>query len=402
MNLKLIGGILLVIGTTIGGGMLALPVVVCQCGFFGAMLMLFLCWAIMSFCAFLILEVNLWLPPDTNLISMAKKTLGKPGEIVAWFSFLLLLYCLLAAYISGGTDVLQNLVAPLGLKLPSSIAALIFVGLFGAIVYQGIQAIDFVNRGLMTAKLLAYVLLVSFIVPHVSVEHLRHNNSYYLLSMVTVMLTSYGFATIVPSLRSYFNSDVKQLRKVMLIGSLIPLACYIIWVAAILGEIPLTGQYGLLEILSSGHTSSALTTALNYHLENSWIDSFANVFTSVCVTTSFLGVALCMTDFLADGFNIKKVGKGKLGLAIAALLPPLAMVFFYPNIFIIGLSYAGILCVILLVLLPVLMAWSGRYQKNLATVGDYEVFGGKLSLIILGLTGVFLIGLGITQELFIV
>lgn len=402
MNLKLIGGILLVIGTTIGGGMLALPVAVCQCGFFGAMLMLFLCWAIMSFCAFLILEVNLWLPPDTNLISMAKKTLGKSGEVVAWFSYLLLLYCLLAAYISGGTDVLQNLVEPLGIKLSSPVAAILFTGIFGFIVYQGIRAIDYVNRGLMAAKLLAYVLLVSFIVPHVSVEHLRYNNYHYMLSMVTVMLTSYGFATIVPSLRTYFNSDVKQLRKVMLIGSLIPLGCYIIWVTAILGEIPLTGQHGLLDILSSGHTTSALTTALNYHLENSWIDSFAHVFTSVCVTTSFLGVALCMTDFLADGFKIKKIGKGKLTLAAGALLPPLAIIFFYPNIFIIGLSYAGILCVILLVLMPVAMAWSGRYQKNLSAVNGYQVFGGKLPLVVLGLTGIFLVGLGIVQELHLV
>lgn len=399
MNLKLIGGILLVIGTTIGGGMLALPVATAQSGFGGAMLMLFGCWAVMTFCAFLILEVNLWLPADTNLISMAKSTLGKPGEIVAWLSYLLLLYCLLAAYISGGTDVTHSLLLPLGIDLPSWAASLIFVVAFGLIVCQGIRTIDFVNRGLMAAKLVAYVLLVAFITPHINIEKLRYSDHHYLLSMVTVMITSYGFATIVPSLRSYFNSDVQQLRKVVLIGSFIPLICYSVWVASILGEIPLTGKNSLLEILSSGHTTSALTAALNYYLANSLIDKFASVFTSVCVTTSFLGVALCMTDFLADGLRITKEGRGKLALAVATFVPPLAMTLFYPNLFIVCLGYAGILCVILLMLLPVLMTWRGRYMMPLAVDAPYQVIGGKLPLVILGATSIFLIGLGIAQSL---
>ena len=69
MNSKLLGGVLLIVGTTIGAGMLALPVATAQLGFWTSVGMLIGCWGIMTLCAFLFLEVNLWLPPNTNLIS---------------------------------------------------------------------------------------------------------------------------------------------------------------------------------------------------------------------------------------------------------------------------------------------------------------------------------------------
>ena len=59
MNNKLIGGILLIIGTSIGGGMLVLPIATAQLGFINALIFLVLCWAIMTAAALLILEVNL-------------------------------------------------------------------------------------------------------------------------------------------------------------------------------------------------------------------------------------------------------------------------------------------------------------------------------------------------------
>src|SRR5687767_12890429 len=102
MNTKLIGGILLIVGTAIGGGMLALPIAASQMGFVYSSLMLLVCWVIMTFSAFLVLEVNLWLPANSNIISMAKVTLGKSGQAVAWVTYLLLFYSLIAAYMAGG------------------------------------------------------------------------------------------------------------------------------------------------------------------------------------------------------------------------------------------------------------------------------------------------------------
>src|SRR4051812_46713812 len=97
---KMLGGVFLIIGTCVGAGILALPITAASSGFFYSTLLLITCWAIVTYCAFLILEVNLWLPANNNIISMAKSTLGRAGAGVAWLSYLLLFYCVLAAYIS--------------------------------------------------------------------------------------------------------------------------------------------------------------------------------------------------------------------------------------------------------------------------------------------------------------
>src|SRR5436190_7097788 len=117
MNSRFVGGILLITGTSIGGGMLALPVANAATGLWQSSLYLLLCWAIMTLGALFILEANLYLPPGKHMVSMAAATLGTPGLLVAWTSYIFLLYTLLSAYISGGSDVLGSLLLSLGISL---------------------------------------------------------------------------------------------------------------------------------------------------------------------------------------------------------------------------------------------------------------------------------------------
>jgi tyrosine-specific transport protein len=134
----------------------------------------------------------------------------------------------------------------------------------------------------------------------------------------------------------------------------------------------------MLAILKSPQPTTSLVQSLNLYLQNSWVTTAAHLFTSICVATSFLGVSLCLWDFLADGLRIPKTSSGKLINAVATFLPPLIIVLFYPSAFIICLSYGGIFCVILLVMLPAFMAWRGRYKYLIA--GKYQVSGGKSAL----------------------
>ncbi len=389
MNSKIIGGILLIVGTSIGGGMLALPIATAQAGFIGALVLILGAWLFMTLGALLILEVNLWFPEDSNLVSMVRHTLGRPAEIIAWVCYLLLLYSLLAAYIAGGSDIFSLFFYKLNFNLPDWVTAFIFAVFWGAIVSCGIKTIDIVNRILMFVKMTSLFGLLAFIIPHTHVVTLATIHSAYLVGAITVVITSFGFATIVPSLRSYFDSDIKILRRIVIYGSMVPLLCYIAWVGAIMGEIPVKGAYGLLAIINSQHTTAMLTQSLIIFLKNSRVSDLASTFTSICVITSFLGVALCLSDFLADGFNLKKTGVSKAGLYLLTFVPPFLLVVIDPGLFLAGLSYAGVFCVILLALLPALMAWKGRYQMGLKS--DYQVTGGKFLLSILVLISILII-----------
>ncbi len=393
MKAKMLGGILLIVGTTIGGGMLALPIVTAQAGFWGSLFLLTTSWMVMTYCAFLLLEVNLWLPMNSNIILMAKKTLGTAGQFVAWFCYLLLFYCLLAAYISGGSDILHGLIKALGFNISVQLDDIVFTILLGAVVYSGLRSIDHVNRWLMLIKLSAFFFLILFIVPHIDVSRYSNGEIKYLVPAITVVMTSYGFATIIPSLRVYFNNDVAILRKVILIGSLIPLVCYILWVGAIFGGIPFEGEHGILSFVGTDHSTLALTQALIFHLKSSWITTLTRIFTSVCVATSFLGVSLCVVDFFADGFKLEKTGKGKVFLHLVTFIPPLIIALFYPGAFIVGLSYAGICLAILIIFLPALMVWVGRYHKNIKA--DYRVIGGKVPLVGMMIVAIIVIAQGL-------
>lgn len=386
---KFIGGILLIVGTSIGGGMLALPVSTAEVGFTNSIFFLILCWLIMTVGALLILEVNLRLPAGSNMVSMARKTLGLPGQIIAWITYLLLLYTLLAAYISGGSDVLNSLLQKAHLNVPSWLTSLLFTAIFSLVVYGGIRSVDYVNRGLMFGKLGVYLLLVVIISPHIDTTSLRGGSMKAITGSLMVLVTSFGFASIVPSLREYFHDDVHSLRKVILLGSLIPLSCYILWMAVIMGVVQRDGAGGLISLMTNEHAISGLTNSLSTAVNNQWITGFFNFFTSICMVTAFLGVSIGLFDFLADGLSLKKKGlQGKSTLALT-FTPPLAVVLFNPGIYLHAFRYAGLCCVVLLLLLPALMTWRARQVDPEG--GIWIVPGGNLSLGLVALSAVFLL-----------
>lgn len=375
MRARFIGGILLIVGTSIGGGMLALPVANAATGFWQSSAYLLLGWFFMTLGAFFILEVNLYLPPGKNMISMAATTLGTPGLITAWLSYILLLYSLLSAYISGGADVMGGLLNMSGISLPSWFLSILFTLLFGIIVYGGIRQVDLLNRVLMFVKLTVYFLLVVLIAPHIRPSNFQGGDYQQISSSIMILLTSYGFAIIVPNLREYFNDDLRTLRKLIFIGSLIPLVCYLAWDAVIMGAISRTGDQSLMSLISSPHTTSTLAMILTKTVNNSLISSCFNLFTSICMLTAFLGVSLCLISFLADGLGMSQYGTQGFIIFLLTFFPPLLIVIYYPGAYLHALSYAGYFCVILLLLLPALMSYYGR--KQYATT--FIVPGGRWS-----------------------
>jgi tyrosine-specific transport protein len=366
MNSKLFGGILLVTGTTIGAGMLALPAATAQLGFLGSLVLLFSGWLVMLTCAFLFLEVNLWLPPNTNIISMAGATLGRGGQAVAWLVYLLLMYSIISAYTSGGADIFGYILGTAGIPISKQTAALVFTALFGVVVYFGIRIVDYVNRCLMFGKMGSFLVLALLIAPFISLSFLSEGEFKHILSpsSITVTALAFGNLIIIPSLRTYFADDIVSLRKAIFVGTLIPLICYVAWDMVILGVIPLEGAHGFNKILESNDTNSSLLAAITFILNKDSITLFAKFFTSICMATSFLSLSLSLSDFLADGFRVKKSGLGGILVFSVTFLPPLIAVLYFPDMFMRGLTYGGVCCLILMVLLPALMAWRGRGQLS--------------------------------------
>lgn len=393
---RLIGGILLVSGTTIGAGMLALPIVTGFSGFWPSVLFLIAYWFYMTFTAFLMLEVNLWMEEHANLITMAKKTLGQGGKVLAWIIYLFLLYTLTTAYLAGGGPILLEAFQTLtGWEFPSWLAPFPLLLVFGFFVYQGAHSVDYVNRVFVVGLVISYLLMVIFLTPHVKEVLLRHVDWSAIWMAVSIVSVSFGFHIIIPTLTDYLHRNVQQLKLVIIIGSLIPLFVYISWELLTLGIIPLQGHAGLIEGYQKGTDGATL---LGMFLKKTNLGLLARLFSLCAIITSFLGVSLSLRDFLSDGLRIPKTRKGRLALYFLTFIPPLLFTLTDPRAFLNALDYAGAFGVVtLLGLFPVLMVWKGRYVQH--RTGEFRTPGGRLALIIALIISFVVIGLEIANKL---
>jgi tyrosine-specific transport protein len=388
---KVVGSALLIAGTQIGAGMLALPISTGATGFFNALLLFICSFLFMLVSLFLLLEANLFSKKkETNLISMVRERLGAAGQLVAWFSFLFLLYAVAAAYLSaGGALINAAIIKVTGLSVGDSFGVWLFLLVFGFLVVFGTKGIDWVNRICVIGLFVCFSSLVFFVTPKVNVSNFSEGNTRYLWATIPVVILSFTSHIIVPSLKTYLGGNIKNLKKALLWGSIIPLIFYLLWEFLIFGLLPMTGKYGLAQIATATHPVSALTEALHQYLKVTWIPLIVGLFSFFALLTSFFGVSLSLYDFLADGFRIKKTAGGKTVLLSAMFIVPLFFALFFPQGFLIALGYAGVFVAILYGILPPIMVWHGRYIEKKQE--HFKVFGGKPLLILMITGSIFII-----------
>ncbi|MBU0744814.1 MAG: tyrosine-specific transport protein [Gammaproteobacteria bacterium] len=392
---KIAGSVLIVIGTCIGGGILALPMLSAASGILMSSILLIGIWLLMTLTALLVLEVNLYCPNESNSFgAMAYKTLGKTGQIITWITWLLLLYALLAAYTSGATVLLKNLFFTAGnINLPMWLTAALFICTLGGMVFWSTKAVDHTNRFLMTFKGLLLVSSIALLLPYINLsdtlfnQDIYHNK--YLGIAAPIFLFSFGFHIVIPSLRSYIGDKRKELRLIILCGSSIPLIIYLLWLLATLGTVPLDGATNSFDaIKQNGDSIDGLINAISSIINNKWVTASITGFSNISVTTSFLGVSLSLFDFLADGCKRANTRFGRLQTALITFIPPLIFTLYYPKGFIMALEYAAFFVAILLVILPAMMAYKLRQEKDLLAAN--KILFNKFLLIGIILAGVVL------------
>jgi tyrosine-specific transport protein len=387
-----LGGTLLIAGTMVGVGMLALPVATGEGGFIPAAVIYILCWLFMLCTGLLLLEVCTWMPKDSNLITMAQRLLGPVGKDICWIVYLFLFITVMIAHVLGGGAVLNEIT---GGNIPSWLAMVLYVVIFSPVVYLGTKWVDRLNITLMIGVAASYFLFIAVSYDHVDVNLLTRSNWSKAWLALPVLFTAFTFQVIIPTLMTYMQRDVKKVRLSIILGTSIPLFVYLVWEFLILGIVPAEGPNGLMEAVKKGWNA---VTPLKELIQSPIVFAIGKSFAFFTMTTSYIALSLAYLDFLADGLKVQKKGLKKVLLCLAVFIPPTFVAMTYPHIFIIALSYAGgFSCAILFGLFPPLMVWIGRYIKKY----DYHplVPGGKTFLAILILFVLVELGIEITQEI---
>jgi tyrosine-specific transport protein len=353
---KTLSAALLIGGTCIGGGMLALPVETGLAGFFLSAISMLLTCAFMMSTGFLIIEANLWEKTGAHIFTMASDLLGRAGKYTTLIFYLFISYASLIAYITGGADILF---AQLG---STFVSLMLFTLLFGALLYFSASVIGRINAILVFGLFISYFALVFLGLSEVKLKLLKVIHFKPILLTFPLMLTIFSFQTMLPSLSSFLGRNGQRLRRAVFFGLLMAFLIYFIWELIVLGSIPIDGAHGLKEAYLTGQSA---TTSFRYFLGSKWVVTMADFFAFFAIVTSFLGIGLGLFDFLFDVVKVERNPISKLGILLLILVPSLLCSFYIPNAFILMLDISGGFGdAVLNGIIPILMVFVGRYRKG--------------------------------------
>lgn len=377
-NSKIFGGTMLIAGTSIGAAMLAMPIMTGLFGFLGTSLILIACWLFMYWTATLILEASLQFDDKASYFSMARASLGSAGSVITWVMFLLFFYALVAAYLSGsGHIVIDAMFGFLDVEMPAFVNVLPLLMLFSPFIYFGLSIVDHLNRYLMAAMIIAFVLIIVWLVPRVALDNLLYVDAKFSLLSFSVVVTSFGYHVIIPTIANYLDRDVKSIKRCLFYGSFIPLMIYFLWEFAILGAVSVAGPQGLAQAYI---TDEPLAKLLRNQVHNDFIAALTRGFSILAIITSFLGVSQGLFDFLKDALNAERSRQRRIFAFILTFVPPVIFIVIFERGFIALLEYAGALVSIILGIIPILIVWKLRRAQR--TQIEYRAAGGYFALIL--------------------
>ncbi|MDH5886578.1 amino acid permease [Vibrio splendidus] len=375
----MMGSSLIIAGTALGAGMLAIPMVLAQFGLlYGTLLMVLICFGT-TYAALLLLEATIKAGGGLGLNSIARKTLGKQGQLLTNGLLYALLICLLMAYILGAGDLLSKLLSNFGVELTATTSQVVFTLLAGAVVASGTGVIDKLNRALFFVMLASLFATMVFLAPSMTQENLMQVTSHDHVDLIktsAILFTSFGFMVVIPTLVSYNHEATdKQLRNMVIVGSLIPLVCYLCWLFAVVGNLSE-------EQFRSFKNVSDLMAA--FEAQSPWVGNVLSTFTGLALLTSFFGVAMSLFNQNKDMFNQNTT----VTYCISFILP-LAGSLLAADKFLQVLNYAGIILVFLAVFVPLVMVHKQRFMK--VAEDRYSAEGGRPMMLFSLLFGCFLL-----------
>ncbi|HGJ5874054.1 MAG TPA: tryptophan permease [Arsenophonus apicola] len=373
----LLGGAMIIAGTTVGAGMFSIPIVTSGVWFTGSIILLVYTWACMFFSGLMILEANMNYPCGASFHTMVKDLLGARWNLLNSISITFVLYILTYAYISaGGSIITHNLNQFIPIKHP--VAGLLFSLLIAFVVWLSTKAVDRLSTILIGGMVITFIMSVSGMFNSVSSTILFNKNSLdtdylpYAFIALPYLLTSFGFHGNVPGLVKYYHKESKAVVRSLLYGTLIALVIYILWQYAIQGNISRTA---FKQIMTEGGNVDSLLKQMNHSINNNIVKQCLNLFSYMALASSFLGVTLGLFDFIADFFKFKDNNRGRLKSALITFIPPTLFALYYPDGFIHAIGFAGLAATIWAVIVPAMMAKASRKKFPQAA---YHAPGGDL------------------------
>ncbi|XP_070031199.1 uncharacterized protein [Nicotiana tomentosiformis] len=374
------GAVALIIGTSIGSGILALPQKTSPAGIIPSSIAMTMCWAFLLVEALLLVEINVGLLKKNkvkfegnkleiiSIRTMAQETLGEWGGLFATLTYVFLGYTSMTAYISKSGEILCHLI-----NLPESVLGFFFTSLFTILIsVGGTKATDQVNQWL-TALMIGLLVSIEVLTSVYGGWSGDAGSSDWgkVPPMIPMLIFSLVYHDLAPVLCAYLEGDLKRIRASVLIGGLVPLLALLVWDAIAFG-------------LSSQLDQVADPVELLLRVKWNGVSYMVQAFSLLAVGTSLIGTLLSFSEFLKEQINkldlqpdvsarldlqrsnsqlqlSKWWRRNNLGFTATAIAiaPPLLVSTTIPDAFSAATDIAGGYCMTMLYgVLPPAMAWA--------------------------------------------
>ncbi|MEM4230823.1 MAG: aromatic amino acid transport family protein [Candidatus Pacearchaeota archaeon] len=296
---KLFTGIATLTGTIIGAGFLGIPYVVAKSGFLFGLLHMILISLVMLIVNLMIGEICLATSAIHQLPGYASKYLGRKTKLIIFLASIFGLYSALIAYLLGEGESLSFIFS--GTSDYNLLAGIIFWLAVAFISVKGIRRFKKIEPLGVIAVFVVTLVFGIFSFNKLDFRNLSYINYKMFFYPFGVVLFSFLGTSAIPEMRRVLMKNEKLMKKAIIIGSLIPLVVYTLFVIVVLG---LYGE-GVSEIatISLGKVVTLL-----------------GIFT---MFTAFLALNLALQDTYRFDFELKS----KTAWLLSTFLPLIAFIF---------------------------------------------------------------------------
>ena len=351
-------GVILVAGGAVGAGMFALPLVSAGAWFCWAVLGLLIVSTFTYLAAKLLIDVNVNYPVGTSFDTLVRTNLGNSWATINNMSIAFIMFILMYAYITAGAGILEKSLASAtgeNIKLPRPLLSFLFASVVALFIWFGTSMVSRVSTLLMVAMCVTFTTANSGLLTSFELSVLFNGTTgemVYLWSALPVFVTAFACAGLVPSLSSHYDNQSRKIALSILLGLLLALLVYVVWLASTLGNISRTE---FIIVADNGGGLSALVAMLQSHADNSLISSSLVWFSHFAVITSFLSIGLGLAHFLVDKFTLGSSSMGRAKSVGIAFVPPFIASVFSPYGFVTAIAYAGVFVAFSFFIIPALM-----------------------------------------------
>ena len=376
--------IFLIVGTSVGAGILALPIETGSVGFLPSFSCLILIWILMATTGWIfIYKFMTSIKKVSDFAGLYENELGGWAKYINTIAYLITFYGLLVAYLAGASTTIIKLFP--GLEEVSYASPLLIIILFIAgtsVVLFGMEMVRKSNALLTILLFIFFFIMIVLVVDHLNPNYLYYTNWYKAPLEMPILVTAFGFHILIPIMYNHSKKQKippKMLFKVLIIGTLIVFLVNTIWATIVMGILPLTSPINQISITGALRSNVPATVPLANLIQSDYLIAVALSFTLFAIATSYLGVGSGFMNYIKD-LTGKYFKRNRVTDALITFTLPLIVVLIDPNLFIKTLNLVGGIGVTTSYgILPGLLALKSKHPLYIRIMG---VFALTLSIFI--------------------